>query len=803
MEVHLQKESRSGRKNILPFLLIYIAFCSVAKGQACYGIDFETGTLAGWITSGNVSVVSAGTDIYGGFPLSAPGGNFSVKVGNNTDPTPSSLSKSFVVSAAKPYITYKYAMDLLNYPHTSADAGRVIIDVLDNSNNPIPCAHYEALYSTNGGGPQGFLISPQPPEGNAGGECCYDISYKPWTSLSIDLTPYIGQQVTLVATCTWCIYDVDWAYAYFDFDCSEYSLKQDTTCNSVGALLVAPEDFVSYSWAGPGIVEGQNNDSAYVNQLGTYTVNMTSATGCIITKTLLVNYVPPVVTASVSANVSVCQGDSVTLTSSGGLYYRWLNTFFTDSVITVSPSYITTYTVEVTDQFGCKDSASSTVGIYPLPSAAFASTDVCIDNQNQFTNLSSIISGNVTGWAWNFGDNSPLATTEDAAHTYADTGTYPVMLLVTSNNGCKDSITKTVIVHPQPDAQFTSGSVCEGSITLLNDASTIPAPDVIQQWTWDFGDGSPLKNNHNTSHLYPAAGSYNAQLVITSNFGCKDSITRTIVVNPNPAAHFSAIDTTGCSPLCVDFQNTSGISSGTIVSYAWNYGEDGNTGNSEHGSYCYMNNTGDSPTPTPLSFTVTLTLTSDSGCVSSVTKNNYITVYPNPIASFTAEPQSVSVINPGIEFNNLSSGSNAWNWDFGDNTTFDESAPPLHMYADTGTYTVQLIVANEYSCYDTTYLTITIEPDWAFFIPNVFTPNGDGVNDSFQGYGFGLLKYNMSIFDRWGNHIYYTDNYDKPWDGRANYGKNVAQQDVYIYQFVVSDIHDKKHVYTGTVTLVR
>lgn len=789
-------------RNVFLFLFTLL-YSSAFTQTSCYDIDFENGTLSGWATSGNVSLVSVGNDFYGGFPVSAPGGNFSVKVGNNTDPTPSSLSKSFTVTSTSPVLTYRYAMDLLNYPHTSTDAGRVIIDVLDQNNNPISCAHYEALFSTNGGGPQGFLLSTQAQEGNIGGECCYDISYKPWTSLSIDLTPYIGQSVTLRASCEWCIYDVDWTYAYFDFTCTDYELTQDTTCNGIGALLVAPANFESYSWTGPGVVTGQTDDSAFVNLPGLYTVNMLSATGCTISKSLTVTYVPPVVTASASANTGVCQGDSVTITSSGGGTYRWLTTFVTSPNLTVAPTTTTTYTVEVTDQFGCKDSASTTIEIYPLPTAFYSSDDECIGVANDFTDMSAVINGTITSWSWSFGDNTPLVTLENPTHSYTDTGTFTTTLIVTSSNGCKDTIAQSNTVHPLPEPQFTTGNVCDGSITFFTDASTCPSPDIVQYWTWDFGDGSPFKNNPATSHLYPATGTYTAELVVTTDFGCKDSITRNIVVNPNPVVAFSAPDTTGCSPLCVNFQNQASISSGTNISFVWDYGAGGGTDNASDGFNCYTNNTGESDSPIALSFDVSLTVTSDSGCVSSYTKNNYITVYPNPIANFNADPMSVSIFNPGIEFTNLSSGENAWHWNFGDLDSSAEENPVPHVYADTGNYTILLIVTNQYDCHDTTFKTITIEPDWAFFVPNAFTPNGDGVNDTFQGYGYGLLKYNMSIFDRWGNHIYHTENYDKPWDGKANYGKDKAQMDVYIYQISIEDIHGRKHVYTGTVTLVR
>lgn len=796
MNKPLNKEGCCLHNRILTICFLFVL--SLCRAQSCYDIDFETGTLNGWTTNGNVALVSAGTDVYGNFPVSAPGGNFSVKLGNNTDPTPSSISKSFVVTSNAPILTYRYAMDLLNYPHTTPDAGRVVIDIFDNTNSSIACAHYEAFFSTSGG-PQGFLISTQPQESNLAAECCYDISYRPWTSLSVDLSPYIGQAVTLKATCKWCIYNVDWAYAYFDFSCTDYIIKQDSACNTFGALLIAPPDFQTYSWLGPSVLTGQTNDSAYVNQAGAYTVNMTTATGCTISKTINVTNVPPVVTASIIGSPAICLGGNVTLSASGGVSYLWWNTSVTTSSMTVSPTTSTTYIVEVKDNLGCTDTAKTTVIIAPSPNSDFSPNDVCLNQPINFTNLSSVPSGTITAWSWNFGDGSPMVFIQSPSHFYPNIGSYVTSLVVTSNNGCKDTLVKNVVVHPLPDAQFSTDNFCNGSIVPFSDLSTLSGTDILQIWSWNFGDGSPVTNNQNTLHLYPGTGNYTTQLLVSSNFGCKDSVTKVVTINPNPIVNFTAPDTAGCDTLCVYFQSLASITGGNIASYSWNYGDGSATGTSSIAEHCYTNNS----VLLPVTFNVSLTVTSDSGCVTSLTKNNYIIVNPNPIANFTAQPDITSIVDPIITFNNLSSGENGWNWSFGDLTTTSISDPLPHTYPDTAKYLITLIVSNQYSCFDTTYKTITIEPNWAFFVPNAFTPNADGINDSFQGYGFGLLKYEMMIFDRWGNEIYRTKDYNFPWDGTANNGKNIAQQDVYVYLINIEEVKGRYHSYKGIVTLVR
>ena len=287
--------------------------------------------------------------------------------------------------------------------------------------------------------------------------------------------------------------------------------------------------------------------------------------------------------------------------------------------------------------------------------------------------------------------------------------------------------------------------------------------------------------------------------MIVSNFGCLDSITNTIVVNPNPVVHFTASDTAGCEPLCINFQNMSSVASGTNTAWQWNLGNGIPINNSQNPNHCYFNDSIHSP----VFFNVTLTVASDSGCVSSLSKNNYITVYPNPIAGFSVQPETASITEPVISLTDLSAGADYWNWNFGDMDSSILNNPQPHTYADTGTYTITLIVSTQYNCIDTVHKNISIEPDFLFYIPNAFTPDGDGINDSFTGKGIFIKEFEMSIFDRWGNLLYRTNEIDKPWDGKVNHGNEIAQTDVYVYSIKVTDFKKRKHNYKGAVTLVR
>lgn len=570
----------------------------------------------------------------------------------------------------------------------------------------------------------------------------------------------------------------------------------------------------SYLWVfgDGGATSNVKDPSHYYSLPGTYNVTLvsTTANGCSSVANLSVKVFDAPANAFLFNNT--CLFDSAvftntTLNPSVGSVASWSWNFGDGSPLNTtvwSPSHLYAAAgnyeftlITYSSNLGCADTLKDSITVFPMPVANFGFLDVCLNQAMNFIDSSIVSIGTIAGVSWDFGDGAPLDTNPITAHTYASPGSYTVSLIVSTNNSCKDTVTKTVIVHPLPDAAFSTTNVCDGNAVPFNDLSTIPNTDNLQFWTWDFGDGSALNTNQNTSHLYAAKGSYSVQLLVVSNFGCVDSITKISIVNPNPSVSFTVGDTIGCEPLCVGFQNLSSIATGTYVQWAWDFGE-GST--SSDPSHCYINNS----VFLPEFFSVTLSVTSDSGCISALSKNNYITVYPDPSAGFTVDPQTAVVTDPVISIMDASAGANFWNWNFGDGTDTVSSFDPLpHTYADTGTYTIMLITSNQFSCLDTAYQTIIIEPDFLFYIPNAFSPNDDGINDTFSGRGLVITKYEMTIFDRWGNLIFFSDDMNKPWDGRANHGTEISQGEVYIYSFKVTDFNKKKHEYKGIVTLVR
>ncbi|MBL1180047.1 MAG: PKD domain-containing protein [Bacteroidetes bacterium] len=451
-----------------------------------------------------------------------------------------------------------------------------------------------------------------------------------------------------------------------------------------------------------------------------------------------------------------------------------------------------TYSVKlvVTSAGGCLDSITKQITIYPMPIANFNVINACDGNAIIFTDAST---GNITNWNWNFGDGVGSSTSQNDSYLYASSGVYNVKLLIVSSDGCIDSIVKQATVYALPIVDFSPIDVCLGTPSVFTDLSQAPG-STISQWYWNFGDNTSSSSSSPT-HTYNQEGTYNVTLTVTTNNGCVGTATKIITVHPNPIVDFAISDSANCSPLCVNFFDLSTISgNGSISQWEWSFGT-GNASSLQNPSNCFTA-TGLSP----VQYSISLTTTSNYGCKSSLTKNNLLTVYPMPKADFEANPWESDVFSSKIRFTDLSYGANTWNWSFGDGAT-SNIQHPTHIFSDSGTYTVTLNIISKYGCVDAITKTIRINPDFAVFIPNAFTPDADGINDTFGAKGYGINEYSMLIFDRWGELIFESYRYGNNWDGKQK-GKEV-EVGVYVYKIILKDINMKSHQFIGNVNVIR
>jgi gliding motility-associated-like protein len=205
-------------------------------------------------------------------------------------------------------------------------------------------------------------------------------------------------------------------------------------------------------------------------------------------------------------------------------------------------------------------------------------------------------------------------------------------------------------------------------------------------------------------------------------------------------------------------------------------------------------------------YDVSLQITSPQGCTSSLTQEDFVCVLPQPIASFTVNPQIMSSINPSAQFTNTSIGSESQSWDFGGETGNSNLENPVHTYPEeAGNYLVTLVVANENGCTDTITQMVSVENEPIYYVPNTFTPDGDLFNETFRPVftaGFDIYQYSFVVFNRWGEVLFESKNSKIGWDG--TYGGQPVPQGTYIYQIQFKELsRDKRNIIRGHFNLLR
>ncbi|MBK9639520.1 MAG: PKD domain-containing protein [Bacteroidetes bacterium] len=444
---------------------------------------------------------------------------------------------------------------------------------------------------------------------------------------------------------------------------------------------------------------------------------------------------------------------------------------------------------QVEDANGCRKDTTLNIIIFPKPSPQFTTSNECVGAAFAFQNTSTIPTGySITNSFWNFGDGSPLDTNYHPSHIFQSAGNYLISYTAESDRGCRDTILDSITVYPLPNVSFSSDTVCEGNLTSLNNTSTIVNGSIVD-YEWNFGDLTTSSQTH-PKHIYPSGGIHLSTLLAISDRGCIDSIIQPVRVWWPPQPQLQADVVEGCEPLPVSFVDLSTSQDGSVVNWNWDFGN-GDTSSLQHPGTIYTEDG---------LYDIQLNVVSSLGCINDTIYSEYILVHPLPIASFRYDPSEPSVFVPLVYFYDQSVLATVWHWNFGD-TTFSSDQDPTHKYKNPGIYSVQLIVESEFGCLDTAWDVIDIKKDYAIWIPNAFTPNGDGYNEIFTVKGFGFSHYTMQIFNRWGALIFTSNEVIKGWDG-THQGEE-AKQDVYVYKVDIKDDLGNPHTYTGRVSIVR
>jgi gliding motility-associated-like protein len=563
---------------------------------------------------------------------------------------------------------------------------------------------------------------------------------------------------------------------------------------------------------------GGTDAAALALGAGNYTITVTDKNGCkgdtVVTVPGTVDFTTSV--ASTPSNCGMADGTATVICTGGtpNYTYKWSDGQATQTAMKLLGG---TYTVSITDASGCTNHEVVTVGTSGSVTAqAGPNRKICAGQSSPI--LLTASGGNK--YVWNTGD-----TTAFISVLPSTTSTYSVIVSVAN---CSDTAFVAITVNALPTAAFMPSSSCLGAVTTLTDGSLSAHDDPVVHWNWIMPGGTPATSvSQNGSTTFNLPGTHIITLVVTSKQGCNDTISQQVLVYHPPVANFSK-PVKGCSPVYANYTDLSTSADGAISGWQWSF-----AGGSP------LTSTIQNPTTiqysTPGTYAVSLIITSTYGCKDTIDQT-MVDVFTWPKADFYATPATAPYTNPVFSFyNQWSNDVSKWLWDFGDHSPFDTiHAQPTHSYTSTSSqndfykYDVCLYVENLYGCRDTACREVKLMPEFVFYIPNTFTPNDDGKNELFYGKGRGIKKYDIMIFDRWGNKIWECHQEDKntnwdddhatpeqeglssacKWNGivQGNMNDNsqqVAQQDVYVWKIHLTDIFDKDHTYIGNVNIIK
>ncbi len=610
----------------------------------------------------------------------------------------------------------------------------------------------------------------------------------------------------------------------------------------------------SYGWAGGPAsavcLVSQNTGGSYV-----YTVNVTDANNCVASASIALEFInPPVLNIN---SPGVCPGADGTFSVSGATSYTWYPGLTNGATLTTSPPATAAYTV-VGETLGCQSSTTAVMTIYLPPGASISGSNIACEG----TPI-SLNAGGSGSYAWNTPGGASVSGTNLTlpAAVINDGGVYS--LLVTSANSCTSSASIQVTVLPKPVLSASGASVCAGGNATLNASGGVsyswagpngynvfvPSPVItnvtssqggvysLLGWgvntcmnsqtvmlsvlpyslpnTAVSGSGNVCLNSNlkltgsgGVSYTWTGPGNLNLNgpqlnfmvtdpaaggiytLSVKNESNCAASTTVAVTVHPLPRGMISSSNNKQCVPLCSDFTFVEGANTAPVVK-TWflipnQYASDADF------TYCI---------PQAGNHKVQVTFTDTNGCANTSTV--MITAYPKPEADFEFAPRiPLEGVEP-VYFTNTSTGDNLvrYDWFFTDKNGGTSHKPNAsYVYENAGAYPVVLVVSNNWGCADTVIKVVKVGNDFAIYVPNAFSPNGDGLNDVFQPKGVGITGYRLEVFDRWGEKLFESSDFFAGWDGM--YKGKACKQDSYQWKIAVTDASGKNKQLQGYVNII-
>ena len=564
------------------------------------------------------------------------------------------------------------------------------------------------------------------------------------------------------------------------------AILQDVNCyggndGRISIYAVGGVGPYSYNW--------NNNafpDTSMVDNLmaGAYSLIITDQNGCTTNSQYIITEQDELIAAVTNYTDITCYGlnDGTIQTSINGgtppYTYQWAPGVSTTANATnLGPG---NHVLTVTDINGCVDIATAIINEPAAITTILQGNDtICPGQSSTLAAIAFGGTGNLT-YQWNNGNTGATQTVSPSSST-----SYSVF--ATDANGCVSAVDSAIVLVNDINlinlSTVPDTTLCEGSPYLISANVSGGIGNYFFNWDSGLGQGQGP---------FVVAPLLNTNYTVTVTDVCGNSINASVLVDVNPMPSVALLPqaATACGSVAIDMVNN-GVNPST-TNYLWDLGN-GNYSSQENPTITY-HQTG--------IYTVLLTLTSAEGCVNSDSTNMNITANPNPVAQFDFNPRETTVLNSEITFDNYSINANTYSWAFGDNTS-STATNPIHNYATHGTYMITLIASNTFGCRDTVMAELLIEPEFNFYIPNAFTPDGNGRNEVFTAVGEEIVTFDMQIFNRWGELIYETSSLEKGWDGSAKGGSEISLAGVYVYNIKLTDWQGLQHKFVGKVSLLK
>ncbi len=504
---------------------------------------------------------------------------------------------------------------------------------------------------------------------------------------------------------------------------SSFTVNDSTQCKNGNAFVftnsssIAVGSYTNTWYTGDGNSSSSTSHNYTYSAYGNYTVKLksTSNYNCVDSSMRIVQvYASPVASFTVSPSAQCFKGHSFSFNNGSSIPSGTYSNYWTfgdgsNSGSASPPSkkysvFDTVYQIKLSllSNNGCTDSLIRKVYLYAQPKAGFTISDStqCLKNNSfTFTNSGTITYGSFTS-SWNFG-NSSTSGNSSPVYTYPAAGNYSVRQILTSNNSCRDTISRNVYVYHQPVASFTENDtfIClRNNLFVFDNNSSISQGSFSNLWT--FGDGNSSTSS-NVSHSYNSAGVYRVKLEVTSNNSCVDSAIQNVYVLHQPTASFSINDSNQClKGNSFKFTNLSSIPQGSITSY-WNFGDSTQSGIANP-SKVYTS---------PGGRWVRLIVESDRYCMDSTFVQ--VNVFHQPKADFSVNFSTQCFKGNHFIFTNnstLQQGSFSSEWDYG-NGNIETMFTGDETYLMFGVYNVSLRTVTNNGCTATAVKTVNVDPN--------------------------------------------------------------------------------------------